>query len=431
MIVRAVHIDQFLAQPFKRLQRHGAVVDEILAGEKKFEFRKSIFKKRDISKAFIYSSSPVKKIVASFEIAIIIEASPQELWDKCHKYGGISKQDFFEYFKNSDVGYAIEISNLEKFSETIDPYTLKKDFTAPQSYCYLPLDYFEKDSYPKTSGKKYETVVLAEKNGEYCANGSGIDVYKPQLNHNSESTYERVGWVNGVLSNFGKVVSGGTPKTKVAEYWGDDTSWISPADLSGYSDKYIHKGRKSITPFGLANSSAKLMPKGSVLFSSRAPIGYVAIAGNELCTNQGFKSLVPNEAVDSDFLYYYFKSIKQLAEKRASGTTFKELSGKVFSNLPLSLPPLPEQRAIVSKIEQLFSELDNGIANLTLAQEQLKVYRQAVLKKAFEGSLRGSGESSRPVCRMRRSCWSRFGWSGKRVTAGSWMSGKGRLKGGK
>ncbi|MCO5383944.1 MAG: restriction endonuclease subunit S [Methanosarcina barkeri] len=129
------------------------------------------------------------------------------------------------------------------------------------------------------------------------------------------------------------------------------------------------------------------MPKGSVLFSSRAPIGYVAIAGSELCTNQGFKSLVPNEAVNSDFLYYYFKSMKQLAEKRASGTTFKELSGKTFADLPLCLPPLPEQRAIVSKIELLFSELDNGISNLKLAQDQLKVYRQAVLKKAFEGEL--------------------------------------------
>jgi type I restriction enzyme S subunit len=106
-----------------------------------------------------------------------------------------------------------------------------------------------------------------------------------------------------------------------------------------------------------------------------------------LCTNQGFKSLVPSKTVKSDFLYYYFKSIKPLAEKRASGTTFKELSGKAFADLPLCLPPLPEQRAIVSKIEQIFSKLDNGISNFKLAQEQLKVYRQAVLKKAFEGEL--------------------------------------------
>ena len=198
---------------------------------------------------------------------------------------------------------------------------------------------------------------------------------------------QKTKWFKGTLQDFGEIFSGGTPKTKIPEYWGEDVSWITPADLSGYSEKYIHKGRKSITHLGLEKSSAKLIPKGSVLFSSRAPIGYVAIAGNDLCTNQGFKSLVPSEAVNSDFLYYYLKSIKQLAENRASGTTFKELSGKAFGELPLSVPPLPEQRAIVSKIELLFSELDNGIANLKLAQEQLKVYRQAVLKKAFEGEL--------------------------------------------
>ncbi|AKB32341.1 Type I restriction-modification system, specificity subunit S [Methanosarcina siciliae HI350] len=383
-------------------------VNEILAGKKIFEFRKSIFKKKDISKVFIYSSSPVKKIVASFEIARIIADSPQKLWDKCQKYGGISETDFFDYFKNSDIGYAIEITNLNEFSEPINPYKMKKDFRPPQSYCYLPLDYFENKNINSTPKVRNQDMVLFESDNEYFPD---LDDNKnsnkrqkqtklfnenrfqkiPEMSEgllkNSIVMEEKVGWIEGALSDFGEVVSGGTPKTKVAEYWGEDVSWITPADLSGYSEKYIQKGRKNITQLGLKNSSAKLMPKGSVLFSSRAPIGYVAIAGNELCTNQGFKSLVPNEAVNSDFLYYYFKSIKQLAEKRASGTTFKELSGKVFADLPLCLPPLPEQRAIVSKIEQLFSELDNGIANLKLAQEQLKVYRQAVLKKAFEGEL--------------------------------------------
>ena len=118
-------------------------VDEILTGRKTFEFRKSIFKKEGIAKVFIYSSSPVKKIVASFEIARIIANSPQKLWEKCQKYGGISENDFFDYFKNSEIGYAIEIANLKKFPEPINPYKIKKDFRPPQSYRYLPLDYFE------------------------------------------------------------------------------------------------------------------------------------------------------------------------------------------------------------------------------------------------------------------------------------------------
>ncbi|MCG8570543.1 MAG: restriction endonuclease subunit S, partial [Spirochaetes bacterium] len=197
----------------------------------------------------------------------------------------------------------------------------------------------------------------------------------------------REDWIGTQLKYVGRVVSGGTPKTNILEYWNGDIAWITPADLSGYTNKYITKGRKSITKLGLENSSAKLMPKGSVLFSSRAPIGYIVIAKNEISTNQGFKSLIPYDLLNNEFLYYYLKGNIQLAESLASGTTFKELSGKAFSELPIVIPPLPEQRAIVAKIEQLFSELDNGIDNLKTAQSQLKIYRQSVLKKAFEGEL--------------------------------------------
>ncbi|MCA2693386.1 MULTISPECIES: restriction endonuclease subunit S [unclassified Microcystis] len=205
----------------------------------------------------------------------------------------------------------------------------------------------------------------------------------------SNSNYSDLplGWKIVQLQDIGKIVSGGTPSTKVAEYWEEEICWISPADLSGYNQKYISKGNKSISKFGLENSSAKLMPKGSILFSSRAPIGYVAIASNSLATNQGFKSIIPNENIFNEYIYYYLKSAKQLAEKHANGTTFKEISAKAFASLSIPLPPLPEQHRIVEKIEELFSELDNGVASLKKALEQLKTYRQAVLKWAFEGKL--------------------------------------------
>lgn len=192
-------------------------------------------------------------------------------------------------------------------------------------------------------------------------------------------------WVK--LGDVGKIISGGTPSTALQEYWNGNINWISPSDLTGYRSKSIIKGAKSITETGLKNSSARLMPKGSVLFSSRAPIGYVVIAADELCTNQGFKSIIPNENLNSEFLYYYLKGAKNKAEKVASGTTFKEISLTNFSGLDFPLPPLPTQLAIVSKIEELFSELDKGIENLRTAQLQLKTYRQAVLKWAFEGRL--------------------------------------------
>lgn len=195
------------------------------------------------------------------------------------------------------------------------------------------------------------------------------------------------GWEVKKLGEVGKIVSGGTPSTANLYYWNGNIPWITPADLSGYESKQIEKGRKSITELGLQNSSARLIPKGSVLFSSRAPIGYVAIAANEVCTNQGFKSVVPDKNTSSNYLYYFLKASKDKAEKAASGTTFKEISLKSFSDLQIPLPPLPEQHRIVAKIEALFSQLDNGIAQLKTAQAQLKVYRQAVLKWAFEGRL--------------------------------------------
>ena len=197
----------------------------------------------------------------------------------------------------------------------------------------------------------------------------------------------RSDWVVTTVDKLGEVVSGGTPSTKVGEFWGGDIVWITPADLSDFTGKRISRGARTITKKGLATSSARLMPPGTIVFSSRAPIGYVAIADVELCTNQGFKSLIPANGVNSDYLYYYFRYIKNLAENRASGTTFKELSMKAFASLPVVVAPSVEQRAIVAKIEALFSELDKSVELLKTVKQQLKQYRQAVLKAAFEGKL--------------------------------------------
>lgn len=201
-------------------------------------------------------------------------------------------------------------------------------------------------------------------------------------------------WVT--IADLGQVVSGGTPSTKDPAFWGDDVIWFSPADLTGYKQKFIQKGAKSLSKKGLANSSARVMPAGSVMFSSRAPIGYVAINTVEAATNQGFKSVIPSDAVFNEYLYYYLKASKQLAEERATGTTFKEISGSAFSVLPVALPPRPEQHRIVAKIEALFSELDAGQDSLTRAQAQLKLYRQSLLKAAFQGRLTADWRKANP-----------------------------------
>jgi type I restriction enzyme, S subunit len=194
-------------------------------------------------------------------------------------------------------------------------------------------------------------------------------------------------WVQVTVADIGKVVSGGTPSTKETTYWGGNISLISPSDLTGYSNKFIGRGAKSITVEGLKSSSAVIMLAGSVHFSSRVPIGYTVISSCDMTTNQGFKSLVPVKGIFNEYVYYYFKSAKQLAESNATGTTFKEISGTAFSKLPVPIPPTNEQHRIVAKIEALFSELDKGIESFKTAREQLKIYRQALLKHAFSGKL--------------------------------------------
>jgi type I restriction enzyme S subunit len=115
--------------------------EKILEGEKKYEFRRAIFKKQNIEKVYIYSSSPVSKIVAAFEIEKILKDSPEKIWKRCQKYAGISKKDFFDYFKNSDMAFAIEIGYVDSFKEQIDPFKIIENFKPPQSFYYLPFSF--------------------------------------------------------------------------------------------------------------------------------------------------------------------------------------------------------------------------------------------------------------------------------------------------
>lgn len=192
----------------------------------------------------------------------------------------------------------------------------------------------------------------------------------------------KTNWQNLQLQDIGSIVAGGTPSTKNPNNFGGDVAWITPADLTGYTDKYISKGKRNLSKTGLKNSSAILLPKGSVLCSSRAPIGYVVIAENEIATNQGFKNIVPNTKIaNSEYLYYFLKGNKDLITSFASGTTFLEVSAKRFSAIPIPVPPMAEQKRIVKKIEELFGVIDRDIQRLADTLEQLSQFRQSVLEK--------------------------------------------------
>jgi type I restriction enzyme S subunit len=174
------------------------------------------------------------------------------------------------------------------------------------------------------------------------------------------------GWAICTLSTIGQIIGGGTPKTDILSYWNNGTiPWITPADLSGYQKKFIANGSRMITKNGLATSSAQILPKGSVLFSSRAPIGYTVIAAANVCTNQGFKSIVPYIDGASEFLYYFLKARIEEIRSRASGTTFKEISGTEMGKTLIFLPPLEEQKQIITAIENSFEWLNIIFRNIS------------------------------------------------------------------
>ena len=195
-------------------------------------------------------------------------------------------------------------------------------------------------------------------------------------------------WVWVRLGSIATIVGGGTPSTNIVEYYENgNISWISPADLSNYQSVYISQGRKNITQLGLEKSSARMVPVNTVLLSTRAPIGYVAIAGKELSTNQGFKSFLPSRVYIPKYLYFYFIFVKDTLETYASGTTFLEISASKAAIIEFPLPPIDEQQRIVERIESLFGKLDQAKELIETALDSFKTRRAAILNKAFTGEL--------------------------------------------
>lgn len=197
--------------------------------------------------------------------------------------------------------------------------------------------------------------------------------------------------------DFAKIVGGNTPKNAAdqSNYDEDGTPWLTPADLSGYSKATIAAGRRSLAPHVV--SQRGVLPAGSVLISSRAPVGYCVIAANPMATNQGFRSLVLSDDIDPFFVRYYVLSSRSYLEENASGTTFKELSGSALGDLVFPIPPLEAQRRIVARIDELFSEIDDGEAALGRTREDLGTWGKALLKAAVTGELTADWRAANPL----------------------------------
>lgn len=188
-------------------------------------------------------------------------------------------------------------------------------------------------------------------------------------------------WIECKISDIGTVVGGATPSTKKPENYENGTiAWITPKDLSTFTRRYIQRGERNITEIGLKSCSTQLLPKDTVLFSSRAPIGYVAIATNEVCTNQGFKSVVPNENTNPLFLYYLLKYNKDKIEGMGSGTTFKEVSGNTMKNIVVSVPT---DKKVQERISSMLGSIDDKIEENERINNNLEYQARAIFINEF------------------------------------------------
>lgn len=187
-------------------------------------------------------------------------------------------------------------------------------------------------------------------------------------------------WKEVTLGEIGTIVGGATPATKNTSFYDGNIPWLTPKDLSVNGNKYIFRGERNITEAGFKSCSCKMLPKGSVLFSSRAPIGYVAIAANDMCTNQGFKSVIPNEETDSEFLYYLLKYNKDNIASQGSGTTFAEVSGKTMKDIEVVVPKEKEDQC---RIASILSSLDRKIELNNKINADLEEMAQAIFKNWF------------------------------------------------
>ena len=218
-----------------------------------------------------------------------------------------------------------------------------------------------------------------DKNGKPYKSSGGKMVWNEQLKREVPE-----GWNIGTIGDMGEIVSGGTPSTSNASYWSSQgIAWITPKDLSVTSNKYIRHGEHDISENGLHNSSAQLMPRKSVMLSTRAPIGYIAVADCDLCTNQGFKSIVPNKNFGSEFIYYAVSAMIPFIKSLGVGSTFAEVSKSSLSSVQSILPP----QHICSRFDEIASSIGNERLRCELEIENVVELRDVLLPLLMNGQV--------------------------------------------
>lgn len=199
----------------------------------------------------------------------------------------------------------------------------------------------------------------------------------------------RKGWSACRIDDVAKVVNGGTPKTKVADYWGGEHLWITPAEMGGLASPYMTDSRRKLSDAGLQHSSATLVPSHSVILSTRAPIGHLIINSVPMAFNQGCRGIVPSENIHYKYLYFFLSFSVDLLNDLGSGTTFKELAAGKLKKVEIPVPPLREQKRIVDILDEAFAGIATAVANteknLANARELFESYLNAVFSQRDKG----------------------------------------------
>ncbi len=186
-------------------------------------------------------------------------------------------------------------------------------------------------------------------------------------------------WREYRIGEIAEIVRGSTPSTTDPSNFDGEIPWLTPKDPSGPHERYVSRGERNLSRKGLESCSTQLLPAGTVLVTSRAPIGYVAIAKNKSVTNQGFRNLIPRPGFDSEFLYYWVRAHVDDLRRYASGSTFQELTGSALAQIRIRVPPLPEQRAIA----HILGTLDDKIELDRRMSQTLEQMARALFKAWF------------------------------------------------
>ena len=207
-------------------------------------------------------------------------------------------------------------------------------------------------------------------------------------------------WRECRLGDLGVVVGGGTPPRERTEFWNGSIPWLTPGELTGHSDKYVSETQDCLSELGLAASGARLLSEGSLLITSRASIGSCALAGRPMATNQGFKNLAPGSEVDPSFLFYLGRTLGKEMTRRASGTTFLEISGREFEHIKIHLPPFEEQR----RIAEILDTIDETIRTSRRVIEKLREVENGLLLNVLDTYFPGRGPLSLRASRSADEC---------------------------